>query len=93
MSWRRRPINRRRWAQVRRTVFERDGHRCGKCGKAGRLEAHHLKPLHLHPDQDPYDLDGIETRCRACHIDEHRRPVTPAEVAWRALVDDLMHMK
>ena len=74
----------RRWARVRRMVFERDGWRCRKCGRAGRLEAHHLQSIAN--GGDPWSLSNIETRCRACHIEEHRRPVPNA---WRELVQAL----
>ena len=70
-------------------MFTRDGYRCTLCGKAGRLHAHHVRPLHLHPDQDPYDPAGSVTYCRSCHIDHHRRPVSPEALAWRALVAEL----
>ena len=92
MSWRdrARPIDRRRWARVRRQVFQRDNWRCRACGKAGRLEAHHVQPLHK--GGAPFDLDNLETLCRGCHIEAHRRKLSPGEAAWRALVDDLMRV-
>ena len=76
-------LNSRRWERTRKAVFTRDGYRCRSCGEPGRLEAHHLLDLRGHPHQDPYDPSGIETRCRECHIAEHRRPVSPEEAAWR----------
>ena len=42
-------LNARRWAAVRRTLFERDGWRCVMCGKAGRLECDHVTPLEREP--------------------------------------------
>ena len=87
------PLHPRRWAATRRAVFERDGWRCVRCGRAGRLEADHVIPLEWEPGQDPYDLDGCQTLCRSCHIAktaaENRREPTPAEAAWRALVEEL----
>ena len=60
------------------------------CGRAGRLECDHIEPMQREPGQDPYDPKGLQTLCRACHIaktaHENRRPLTPAELAWRALV-------
>ena len=76
------------WARVRRAAFERDGWRCVECGRPGRLEAHHVTALHK--GGAPYDLDNLETLCRSCHIDRHRRKLTPGEAAWRVLVDDLL---
>ena len=86
-------LNAHRWAAVRRAVFERDRFRCTSCGKAGRLECDHVTPLQREPSQNPYDPNGLQTLCRACHIEktrrESRREPTPAEAAWRALVASL----
>ena len=84
-------LNRRQWADTRRAVFERDGWRCTGCGRAGRLEAHHIKPLHK--NGAPFDLANLETLCRRCHIERHWRKLTPGEAEWRSLVDDLMRVK
>ena len=82
------------WTAVRRTVFERDGYRCVMCGRAGRLECDHVTPLQREPGQDPFDPNGLQTLCRRCHIDktrgENRREPTPAEAAWRKLVNELL---
>ena len=46
------------------------------------------------PNQDVYDVNGLQTLCRSCHIAktgrENRRPLTPAELAWRELLADLL---
>ena len=82
-------INRRRWELVRRSAFDRDGYRCTACGHPGRLEAHHETPLR--DGADPYDLVGIVTLCRGCHIEHHRlHDETPGRAAWRALVDGMI---
>ena len=77
-------LNWGRWQRTRKAAFKRDGYRCTKCGKAGRLAAHHDPPLE--DGADPYDLDGIKTRCRLCHVDEHRPPLTPDEEEWRMMI-------
>lgn len=80
-----------RWQATRRAVFARDGYRCRRCGKAGRLEAHHEPPLN-DGTRNPYDIAGIVTMCRACHIERHRGPrreLTPDEAAWQKLVAEL----
>ena len=86
-------LNARRWDAVRRAVFKRDNFRCVECGKAGRLEADHITPLEREPCQDPYDINGLQALCRTSHIEktarENRRPLTPAELAWRELVAEL----
>ena len=87
-------LDARRWAAVRRVVFERDDWRCVRCGRAGRLECDHVTPLEREPGQDPYDPNGLQTLCRACHLakttTENRRPFTPAEAAWRELVEEII---
>ena len=87
-------LNSRRWAWVRRQAFRRDGYRCRSCGKASRLECDHVVPLHVDPDQDPYDPDGCQTLCRRCHIAktraENTRPVTPEQIKWRNVVEELL---
>ena len=64
------------------------------CGRAGRLECDHIIPLEREPGQDPYDPHGLQALCRSCHIAktavENRRPLTPAEERWRALVADML---
>ena len=56
--------------------------------RAGRLEAHHVTPLHR--GGAPYDLDNLETLCRSCHIERHRRKLSPGEAAWKRLVAELL---
>ena len=87
-------LYRERWHAVRRAVLKRDQFRCTKCGKAGRLEVDHITPLQREPGQDPYDLNGLQTLCRRCHIkktsSENRRKPTPAEAAWAEAVAELI---
>ena len=82
-----RKIQGRRWDRVRRRVLDRDGWRCGKCGLAGALEVHHVRPLHK--GGDAWAADNLAVLCRGCHIAAHKRPLTPAEAAWRALLGEV----
>lgn len=79
---------------MRRAVFDRDGWRCVRCGRAGRLECDHIVPLDKKPGQDPFALDGLQTLCRGCHIaktaEENRRPRTEQELAWIEFVNELL---
>lgn len=81
-------IQGRRWEMVRRQCFEVCGWRCTRCGHAGKLEAHHVKPLHK--GGQPYDQGNLEGVCRACHLDIHKRPVSEDEQKWIDLVRDLI---
>ena len=89
MSWRKSGADRgKKWQWTRRKVFERDGWRCQRCGKRGRLECHHLDGV-----EHGHDPDRLTTLCRWCHIKEHRKPARPGEAAWRKLVDDLRNSR
>ena len=86
-------LHARRWAAVRRAVLKRDGFGCVECGRAGKLEVDHIVPMQREPGQDVYDVNGLQTLCRSCHLAktarENRRLLTPAELAWRELVAEL----
>ena len=68
-------LNSKKWRAVRLQCFYRDKYRCTKCGKSGRLEAHHIIPLHKlneHDGINAYTLKNLMTLCRKCHINLHR---------------------
>ena len=67
MSWSKR-INKSKWERVRKQVFERDGYRCQApgCGKAGRLECHHVKALWQGGAR--IDLQNLTSLCGRCHL-------------------------
>lgn len=80
---------------LRRMIFDRDGWRCKKCGKAGRLELDHITPLEC---GGAHEAGNLQTLCRGCHIaktraerldNRRRRPVAPAVAAWGRLVAEL----
>ena len=74
------------WERIRLTALNRDGWRCRECGKAGRLEVHHVIPL---KDGGTNDENNVKTLCVGCHLDAHRKP-TPASVQeWDAMVAEL----
>jgi 5-methylcytosine-specific restriction endonuclease McrA len=63
-------------AEVKRTVWERDGGRCAfvsrdghRCTETGELEFHHCHP---HGDGGLPTIGNIELRCRLCRI-RHKR--------------------
>ena len=80
----------RRWQAVRRQVFMRDNFRCCHCGKPGALECDHVTPLQRQPGQDAWDLNGLQTLCRGCHVEktrrENKRELGPKASAWKALL-------
>ncbi len=56
-----------KWAKE---VKEMDGRRCVYCGSSERLEAHHIKPVHIYPKLGLTVENGV-TLCRKCHIIIH----------------------
>ena len=77
-----------RWAATRRRLFDRDGWRCQKCGRPGRLEAHHLQPLE--DGGAVFALQNLLTLCRGCHIALHRPPEIPGQAEWRTMVREIL---
>ncbi len=59
-----------RWAQLRETVFVRDGCTCRMCGcstlDTSQLVADHVAP-HLGDPSLFWDEGGVQTLCKACH--------------------------
>ena len=74
------------WERKRREVFQRDGWRCVRCGRAGRLECDHIRPLRAGGSEDMVNLRAL---CRDCHIKRHRPKLSPAVLEWRKLLADL----
>ena len=81
----------RRWDVLRKLAKDRDGWRCVKCGRAGRLEVDHIKPVHHNGAM--WELDNLQTLCRPCHFAksaaEQSRPKSAGELAWAELVKQL----
>lgn len=55
-------------ALFRRAVLERAGGRCERCGKAGRLHAHHIRPRSR---GGKHELANGAALCPACHGSTH----------------------
>lgn len=72
--------------RLRREVLDRDGWRCRDCGRPGRLEVHHVKPIRERPDLALVP-DNCLTLCVRCHLKRHRRPETDAERRWREFAE------
>ena len=73
----------RHWEGIRERVLARDGRRCRDCGKAGRLEVHHVRHLQ---DGGDNSMGNLRTLCRDCHIRAHQGPESPERADWRDLV-------
>ena len=71
------------WSVLRLEALERDGYRCGDCGKSGRLEVHHLQAL---KDGGSNELANLLTLCVGCHIRAHK----PATMLGQSELDDMV---
>lgn len=49
---------------VRRKVFERDNHRCRKCGREESLNLHHIIPV---VDHGTDTVENLMLLCKHCH--------------------------
>ena len=52
------------WDNIRKQVYQRDGHRCVMCGKRAKLHAHHIVPVRISKDNS---LSNLVSVCGRCH--------------------------
>ena len=84
-----------RWRAIRRRILDKANWRCGSCGKAGRLEVDHVRPIWK--GGAPWAMGNLQALCRGCHIKKSRkeytgrkrRPPTDAERRWQRLVVEI----
>ena len=72
---------------MRAKMLERDGYRCKQCGKAGRLEIHHIEWLKNGGSET--DPTNLETLCVGCHKAIHKRPQLAGQAALDLMVQEL----
>lgn len=81
----------RMWEMIRQQILERDGHRCVLCGRRGRLEVDHIKPLAWGGNNDP---DNLRALCRDCHFQATRETVRAAKPhhrpEWEQMLKEVM---
>ena len=76
-------LNSKRWAEVKRIVWQRAGGLCERCRREGFIRAgvdcHHKVPVESANPDDPkamerlaYDVGNIELLCIPCHIRAHQ---------------------
>ena len=80
----------REWQIVRLKVFKRDDWRCVRCGKAGRLECDHIRPIAKRGDW--FAMSNLRTVCRNCHIEltaeENAKPIDPQRTEFLKMARD-----
>ena len=79
--------NRAGWDRIRKRAIAAAGRRCSRCGRPGRLEVHHPRPL---ADGGTHN-QALEVTCRDCHLARHQLP-DPDRQAWsRFLLEEFSH--
>ena len=58
--------------ELRQLVFQRDNHKCQKCGSTKSLHCHHLEGIRWEPLESA-DLDMCITLCKTCHLKVHKK--------------------
>lgn len=53
------------WPTIRKEHLEKNP-KCAVCGGDQKLEVHHIRPFHLHPDLE-LDLTNLITLCESMH--------------------------
>lgn len=80
-KWRKdRKLSEGDWAALRASVFERDGHRCVKCGSDEDLHCDHITEAR---GGGKSEMHNLTTLCRGCHGRKtalHRNGEMPTEV-------------
>lgn len=62
------------WKAARAAALRRDDSECVRCGSEDDLNVHHVVPfVSFAVAEDAHRLGNLETLCRACHLDEHRK--------------------
>ena len=77
----------REWALASLKRRDLDNWRCSECGRAGRLEVHHVQSMR---DGGGNELSNLKTLCRTHHIAIHRQARTPNAAAWDRLIEELL---
>lgn len=74
-------------------MFDAAGWRCESCGRAGRLELDHKRPVH--DGGDWWGAHNLQVLCRGCHIEKSRREAEvplPGRGEWDAYIAGLQDM-
>ena len=75
--------HKRGWARIRARAIRTAGRRCARCGRPGRLEVHHPRPLSEGGTHD----QALEVVCRVCHFAAHHT-TDPARLAWSRFLQE-----
>ena len=73
-------LNHHLWQTARRRAIKRADWRCERCTAPGRLEVHHIEPLHK--GGEPFDMTNLQVLCRNCHIEVEHGEQSAAYREW-----------
>ncbi|MEM7529644.1 MAG: HNH endonuclease signature motif containing protein [Pseudomonadota bacterium] len=84
-----------RWAALRLEALRHDGWRCRACGRPGRLEVDHIKPVREAPEL-AYALENLQSLCARCHTEKTNAETgrvarSPEQKRWAQAVKSLCH--
>ena len=70
-----------KWRRLRKVVLDRDGHKCKKCGRRGRLECDHIVPI---KEAGPMSWTTFARCAGTVILPVSGGKLTPAESEWAA---------
>ena len=80
-----------RWKRVRRDVLNAHGWRCANCGKAGRLQVHHIKPIKN--GGAAFAPENLQPLCSFCHKRTHKLTTKVSESGkWNRHIHNLIEV-
>ena len=74
------------WDSIRLVTLNRDGWRCVDCGRAGRLEVHHIQGL---KDGGSNEQENLKSLCIDCHKAAHGKQLERRVKEWADMVREL----
>ena len=75
-----------RWKRLRKRVLDAFNWRCSDCGRPGRLEVHHRKPIK--DGGAVWDPANLKPLCGDCHRAQHVQ-ISPNESDWDRHIERL----
>ncbi len=74
----------------RQVVFQRDGHKCARCGKADNIQWCHVNSRRYLSTR--WMLENSLAMCAGCHLLWHHRPTEAAEWFAKKYPDRIQHL-
>ena len=76
----------KRFGGNRQACYERDGHKCTKCGSINNLVPHHID-FSGQSENPNHSLENLTTLCKKCHMEVHDpNPNKPNKIERKCLI-------